>query len=115
MATLKKTKNWFQDQLSLNAGQKYCRVLQREHSAILLTFIYLPYVIKILILSIFEWLFFTCSTVPDNYSTLSLSKKDQKMGFKTNYSLMQVKSIVECSKGEHSAILLTVIKLPFVI
>ena len=31
---------------------------------------------------------------------------------KTNYHLMQVKSIAE---GEHSAILLTFIKLPFVI
>ena len=28
---------------------------------------------------------------------------------------MQVRSIAECSKGEHSAILLTFIKLPFVI
>ena len=28
---------------------------------------------------------------------------------------MQVKSIAECSKGEHSAILLTFIKEPFVI
>ena len=28
---------------------------------------------------------------------------------------MQVKSIAECSKGEHSAILSTFIKLPFVI
>ena len=28
---------------------------------------------------------------------------------------MQVKSIAECSKGEYSAILLTFIKLPFVI
>ena len=28
---------------------------------------------------------------------------------------MQVKSIAECSKGEHYAILLTFIKLPFVI
>ena len=28
MATLKKTKIVFQDQLSLNAGQKYCRMLQ---------------------------------------------------------------------------------------
>ena len=28
---------------------------------------------------------------------------------------MQVKSIAECSKGEHSAILLTFIKLPFAI
>ena len=33
---------------------------------------------------------------------------------KTNYSLMQVKSIAECSKG-HSAILSTFIKLPVVI
>ena len=24
----------FQDQLSLNAGQKFCRILKREHSAI---------------------------------------------------------------------------------
>ena len=43
------------DRLSLNAGQKYCRMLQGEHSAILLTFIKLPYVIKIFVLSIFEW------------------------------------------------------------
>ena len=34
---------------------------------------------------------------------------------KTIYPLMQVKSIEECSKGEHSAILFTFIKLPFVI
>ena len=34
----------FQDQLSLNTGQKYCRMLQGEHSAILLTFIKLPFV-----------------------------------------------------------------------
>ena len=27
------------------------------------------------------------------------SQKDQKLVFKTNYSLMQVKSIAECSKG----------------
>ena len=45
----------FQDQLSLNAGKKYCRMLQGEHSAILLTFIKLPFVIKIFVLSIFEW------------------------------------------------------------
>ena len=38
MATLKKTKNGFQDQLLLNAGQKYCRMLQGEHSAIISTF-----------------------------------------------------------------------------
>ena len=50
-----KTKNGFQDRLSLNAGQKYCRMLQREHSAILSTSIKLPFVIKIFVLSIFEW------------------------------------------------------------
>ena len=37
--------------LSLNEGQKYCRMLQEEHSAIILTFIKLPFVIKIFILS----------------------------------------------------------------
>ena len=30
-------------------------MLQGEHSAILLTFIKLPFVIKVLVLSIFEW------------------------------------------------------------
>ena len=45
MATLEKPKNCFQAQLSLNAGQKYCRMLQREDSAIRSTFIKLPIVI----------------------------------------------------------------------
>ena len=45
----------FQDQLSLSGQKKYCRMLQGEHSAILLTFIKLPYVIKIFVLSICEW------------------------------------------------------------
>ena len=63
MATLKKTKIGFQSQLSLNAGQKYCRMLQGEHSAILFTFMKLPIVIKIFVLSIFEWLFYTGFTV----------------------------------------------------
>ena len=51
----KKTKIGFQDRLLLNAGQKYCRMLQGEHSAILSTFIKLPFVIKVFVLSIFEW------------------------------------------------------------
>ena len=40
-----------EDQLLLNAGQKFCRMLQGEHSAILLTFIKLLFVIKIFVLS----------------------------------------------------------------
>ena len=36
----------------------YCRMLQGEHSAILSTFIKQPFVIKIFVLSIFEWPFY---------------------------------------------------------
>ena len=42
----KRPKIGFQDQLSLNAGQKYCRMLQGEHYVILSTLIKLPFVIK---------------------------------------------------------------------
>ena len=59
----KRPKIGFQDQLSLNPGQKYCRMLQGEHSAILLTFIKLTFVVKIFVLSFFEWLFYTGFTV----------------------------------------------------
>ena len=44
--------NGFQDRLSLIASQKCCRMLQRECSAILLTFIKLPVVIKTFVLPI---------------------------------------------------------------
>ena len=53
--------------VSLNAGQKYCRMLQGEHSAILSTFIKLPFVLKIFVLSIFEWPFYTGFTVQQNF------------------------------------------------
>ena len=59
----KRPKIGFQDQLSLNAGQKYCRMLQGEHSAILSTYIKLPFIIKIFVLSFFEWPFYTGFTV----------------------------------------------------
>ena len=41
-------------------------MLQGEHSAILSIFSKLPFVIKIFVLSIFEWLFYTGYTVIDN-------------------------------------------------
>ena len=50
----KRSKLGFQDRLSFNAGQKYCRMLQWEHSAKLSTFIKLSFVIKIFVLSIFS-------------------------------------------------------------
>ena len=58
-----KPKIGFQNQLSLIAGQKYRRILQGEHSAILSTFIKLPLVIMIFVLSIVEWLSCTGFTV----------------------------------------------------
>ena len=51
----KKTKTGFQGRFLLHGDKKYCRMLQREHSAILLTFIKLQFVIKIFVLSVFEW------------------------------------------------------------
>ena len=59
----KRPKIGFQDQLSLNSSQKYCRMLQGEHSAIHLTFIKLPFAIKIFVLSFFAWPFYTGFTV----------------------------------------------------
>ena len=65
----------FQDQLSLTAGQKYCRMLCGEYSAILSTFIKLPFVSKIFVLSIFEWPFYTSFTVSLYSWTMNLSIK----------------------------------------
>ena len=68
----KRQKIGFQDQWLLNAGQKYCRMLQVEHSAILSTFIKLPFAIQAFVLS-FEWPLKTglavnikCTTVHEN-------------------------------------------------
>ena len=58
----------------MNAGQKYCRMLQGEHSAIHLTFTKLPFVIKIFVLSIFEWPFDTGFSVMQ-YFPLKVSLK----------------------------------------
>ena len=51
----KNTKIGFQDRLLLHADQKYCGMLQGEHSAIISTFIKLPFSIKTFVLYIFEW------------------------------------------------------------
>ena len=61
----KRPKLVFKTNISHNAGQKYCR-MQNE---ILWTFNKLPFVIKIFILSIFEWLFYTGFTVPTLLTT----------------------------------------------
>ena len=69
-------------------------MLQGEHSAILSTFVKLPIVIKIFVLSIFEWPFYTGL----NQLSLNEGRKYCRM-----------------LQGEHSAILSTFVKLPIVI
>ena len=64
----KDTKLGFHDQLSLNAGQKYCRMIKEEQSAILLAFIKLPFANKIFVLSIYEWPFYNGFTVVNGYA-----------------------------------------------
>ena len=54
----KRPKIGFQDQLSVNVGQMNCRMIEREPSAILPIFIKVPIVIKIYVLSTFEWPFY---------------------------------------------------------
>ena len=75
----KRSKNWFKDQLSLNTGKKYCRMLQGEHSAILLTFIKLPFDIKIFVISIFEWPFYKSFTVVRILKTYDMTRKATKI------------------------------------
>ena len=60
--------------------KSYCRMLQEEHSAILSTFVKLPFVIKSFILSFFEWLlntgFFLCNQT-QNEQVNSEKQKEQ--------------------------------------
>ena len=62
----KRPENGFLDRLLLNAGQKYCRMLPLEHSAILSTFIKPQVVIKTFVLSVYEWSIYTGFTVQCN-------------------------------------------------
>ena len=48
-------------------------MLTLEHSVILLTFIKLPFVIKVFVLSIFEWPFYTGLTVYNIHFTFGIS------------------------------------------
>ena len=74
-----------QDQFSLNADQKYCRILQMEHYAIHLTFLKLPFVIKIFDLSIFDWSFYTGFTVAESRAySLVLRTNGHLVSFRPN-------------------------------
>ena len=90
----------FQYQLLLNASQKYCRMLQGEHSAILSTFIKLPYVIKIFVLSIFEWPFTQILLYPPSIRChSSLAPGHSKFLYKANHQKNYLLS-VECHKAQ---------------
>ena len=60
----KRPKSGFHDQLSLNAGHKYCNTLDLQ--AII------PFVIKLFVFSSFEWPFYTGFTVNTHPSPLLL-------------------------------------------
>ena len=60
----KRPKIGFQDQLSLNAGQKYCRMLPLDHSSVPLTTMKIQFVIQI-VLSIFQWPLYIGLTIWD--------------------------------------------------
>ena len=76
----KRPKIAFQDKLLLNACQKYCKMLQGEHSAILLTFIKLPFVFKTFVLSILSgrlrqvFLIIRSQSLQEMYTILNLCK-----------------------------------------
>ena len=98
----KRPQNGFQDELLLNAGQKYCRMLQREHSAILSTFIKLPFVtfvIKIFFFCLFlsgpftQVLLYLC---PDFYGDLVYKLK--KIVGSNNFSAQFIKIISHYKK-----------------
>ena len=89
MATLKRPKIGFQDQLLLNAGQKYCRMLQGTHSAI-----FRPSVSYNLsfVLSIFEWPFYTGFTVVclHNVNIMNICMKDLKKKKNQNVFIIRI-------------------------
>ena len=99
----------FQDELSLDAGQKCSRMLLGEHSAILSTFIKLQFVIKIFVLSTFEWLFYTGDTVHKlNLKLMNLmcrSTKSQLFGPSSCSSMVEISYIWDI--GKHYNILNT--------
>ena len=83
MQVIAKCSLFFKTNLLLYAGQKYCKMLQEEHSAILSTFIKLLFVIKIFAFSIFERPFYTGFTVHDDvraakYYNMSLVSELQR-------------------------------------
>ena len=66
-------------------------MLQGEHSAILSTFIKLPFVIKIFVLSIFEWPFYTGFTVLEKcQANVQFQAYYRKLVFKGQSSFLHI-------------------------
>ena len=83
----KRHKIGFQEQLSLNAVQKYCR-MGTPHSAILLDCIKVPFVIEIFVLSIFELLFYTGFTVlSTGWNMIKFGRNDSYMALYTGFQV----------------------------
>ena len=93
------TKNGFQYRLSLNVGQKYRKM---EHSAILSTFIKLPFSTKTFVLSIFKWQFKTDFTVylPNFSSICILIFSGCPVGYKCTIN-QPCHALRPCKHGEY--------------
>ena len=86
----------FQDRLSLNAGQKYCRMLQGEHPVILSTFIKLSFAFKTFVLSIFEWPLMTGFIVVGKrltYCVLSISNSSSNCSSSVDFCSFNFTSV----------------------
>ena len=70
--------------------------MHQVHSAMLLTFIKLPFVIKIFVLPIFEWLFYTGFTVFGFYLERSVAHKNiqQDKGLKILINKLQLSFVI---------------------
>ena len=72
--------HFFLGTLRVNAGQNYRRMLQGEHSAILWTFIKLPFVFRIFVLFIFEWPLMTGFTVLQSAQNTCMTEEVWQLG-----------------------------------
>ena len=88
----------FQDQLSLNAGQS---IEEGEHSARPSTFIKQPFVIKIFVVSIFEWPFY-CTIYFKNF-TWPLYRMNESVANACGVKIFLLYNDIECLRDETCA------------
>ena len=92
MATQKEDQNWFSRMIIALCRSKVLQNAPREHSAIRSTFIKLPFVIEIFVLSIFEWPLKTGFTV---FSPCDIPFKYAKYGKRVLSTFSEVQTNID--------------------